>query len=139
MEREKELILSAAEKEDKVLYFDNEEELIESKEYQSIDIIFGEPEYSTVQLMEKLRWIQMSFAGANKYTSVPNFPDSITVTSASGAYGHVISEYIISGILSLKKNLFLYRRQIRNGAGDRIEGDDTLEGKRVLICLRYKK
>ena len=63
--------------------------------------------------MEKLRWIQMSFAGANKYTSVPNFPDSITVTSASGAYGHVISEYIISGILPLKKNLFSYRRQMK--------------------------
>ena len=79
----------------------------------SVDILFGEPEYGTVQLMEKLRWIQMSFAGANKYTSVPNFPDSITVTSASGAYGHVISEYIISGILALKKNLFSYRRQMK--------------------------
>ena len=75
----------------------------------------------------------MSFAGANKYTSVPNFPDSITITSASGAYGHVISEYIISGILALKKNLFLYRKQMRNGDWHRIEGDDTLEGKRVLI------
>ena len=133
LECEKEFILSSVEKEDKVLFFDNEEELIKSKDYANVDILFGEPEYSTIQLMEKLRWIQMSFAGANKYTSVPNFPDSIMVTSASGAYGHVISEYIISGILSLKKNLFLYRRQIRNGAWDRIEGDDTLEGKRVLI------
>ena len=83
--------------------------------------------------MKKLRWIQISIAGANKYTSVPNFPDSITITSASGAYGHVISEYIISGILALKKNLFLYRKQMRNGDWHRIEGDDTLEGKRVLI------
>ena len=133
LECEKEFILSSVEKEDKVLFFDNEEELIKSKDYANVDILFGEPEYSTVQLMEKLRWIQMSFAGANKYTSVPNFPDSITLTSASGAYGHVISEYIISGILALKKNFFSYRRQMKNGAWDRIEGDDTLEGKKVLI------
>lgn len=133
LECEKELILSAVEKEDKVLFFDNEEELIKSKDYTNVDILFGEPEYSTVQLMDKLRWIQMSFAGANKYTSVPDFPNSITITSASGAYGHVISEYIIAGILALKKSLFEYRRQMQDGKWDRIECDDTLEGKRVLI------
>ena len=79
MDCEKELILSAVEKSDKVLFFDNEEELIKSKDYTNVDILFGEPEYSTVQLMDKLRWIQMSFAGANKYTSVPDFPNSITI------------------------------------------------------------
>lgn len=133
LDNEKEIILSVTRKEDKVLFYDNEQELLENREYEGVEIVFGELEYSTVQLMKKLRWIQMSFAGANKYTSVPNFPDSITITSASGAYGHVISEYIISGILALKKNLFLYRKQMRNGDWHRIEGDDTLEGKRVLI------
>lgn len=107
LDNEKEIILSVTRKEDKVLFYDNEQELLENREYEGVEIVFGELEYSTVQLMKKLRWIQMSFAGANKYTSVPNFPDSITITSASGAYGHVISEYIISGILALKKNLFL--------------------------------
>lgn len=106
LDNEKEIILSVTRKEDKVLFYDNEQELLENREYEGVEIVFGELEYSTVQLMKKLRWIQMSFAGANKYTSVPNFPDSITITSASGAYGHVISEYIISGILALKKNLF---------------------------------
>ena len=105
LECEKELILSAVEKEDKVLFFDNEEELIKSKDYTNVDILFGEPEYSTVQLMDKLRWIQMSFAGANKYTSVPDFPNSITITSASGAYGHVISEYIITSFWKMKQKV----------------------------------
>ena len=133
LETEKHIILSSVEKEDKVLFFETEKELIDSEECQNIEIIFGEPEYSTIQLMKKLRWIQMTWAGANKYTSISDFPDSITLTSASGAYGCVISEYIISGILTLTKNLLLYRTQIQNGGWDKIEGDDTLEGKRVLI------
>ena len=133
LECEKKLILSSVEKEDKVLFFDNEKELLKSKDYENIEIIFGEPEYSTIHFMKNLRWIQMTWAGANKYTSAPDFPDHIILTSASGAYGCVISEYIVSGILALYKNLFSYRTQMKSGGWNQIEGDDTLEGKRVLI------
>lgn len=133
LECEKNLILSSLDKNDKVLFFDNEDELLKSDFCENIEIIFGEPELSTIQLMKKLRWIQMTWAGANKYTSITDFPNSITLTSASGAYGCVISEYIISGILALYKKLFDYRLQVKNGGWDKIEDDDTLEGKRVLI------
>ncbi len=133
MECEKQLILSSVEKEDKVLFFDNEEELLKSKNLANIEIIFGEPEHSTIHFMKNLRWIQMTWAGANKYTSAPDFPAHMILTGASGAYGCVISEYIVSGILALYKNLFLYRRQMESGGFNKIAGDDTLEGKRVLI------
>lgn len=133
LEYEKKLILSSVEKEDKVLFFDNEKELLESEDRLNIEIVFGEPEHSTIQSMKNLRWIQMTWAGANKYTSDSDFPDDIILTSASGAYGCVISEYIVSGILTLYKNLFSYRTQMKNGGWNKIEGDDTLEGKRVLI------
>lgn len=132
-EYEKELILSSVEKEDKVLFYDSEEELLNSKDCENIEIVFGEPEHSTIHCMKSLRWVQMTWAGANKYTSAPDFPDNITLTSASGAYGYVISEYIISGILALYKNLFSYRWQMKSGGWNQIESDDTLEGKRVLI------
>ncbi|MBQ6697322.1 MAG: D-2-hydroxyacid dehydrogenase [Lachnospiraceae bacterium] len=133
MEYEKELILSSVDKDDKVLFFNNEEDLLKSEECADIEIVFGEPEHSTLHSMKKLRWIQMTWAGANKYTSAPDFPDDIILTGASGAYGCVISEYIISGILALIKNLFSYRVQMKNGGWNKIEGDDTLEGKRVLV------
>lgn len=133
LECEKELILSSVEKEDKVLFFDNEKELLKSADNANIEIVFGEPDISTIHLMKHLRWIQMTWAGANKYTSVPDFPDHIILTSASGAFGCVISEYIVSGILALYKNLFSYRAQMKSGGWNLIEGDDTLEGKRILI------
>lgn len=133
LECEKKLILSAVEKEDKVLFFEKEEELLKSEDKDKIEIVFGEPEHSTIHFMKNLRWIQMTWAGANKYTSATDFPDNIIVTSASGAYGYVISEYIVSGILALYKNLFSYRLQMKSGDWNKIEGDETLEGKRVLI------
>ena len=100
LEYEKKLILSSVEKEDKVLFFDNEEEMLKSEDCENIEIVFGEPEHSTIYSMKNLRWIQMTWAGANKYTSAPDFPNNIILTSASGAYGCVISEYIVSGILA---------------------------------------
>jgi len=133
LEYEKELILSSVEKEDKVLFFDDEDELLRSEELANVEIVLGEPEHSTIRSMKELRWIQMTWAGANKYTSDRAFPDNIILTSASGAYGYVIAEYIVSGILALTKDLFLYRAQMRSGGWNRIEGDETLEGKRVVI------
>lgn len=132
-EYERDLILSSAENDDRILFFDNEKEMLESGELHNIEIILGEPENSTIRSMDKLRWIQMTWAGANKYTSVPGFPDNVVLTCASGAYGYVISEYIISGLLALTKSLFLYREQMKNGEWYRINGNDTLEGKRSLI------
>ena len=132
-EYEKNLILSSVEKEDKVLFFDNEKELLDSEELVDIEIILGEPALSTIYSMKNLRWIQMTWAGANIYTSTPDFPEEVVVTNASGAYGCVISEYIISGILALVKNLFAYRFQMQDGGWSKIESEDTIEGKRALI------
>ena len=132
-EYEKERILSSVEKEDKVLFFNDEQELLESKDLADVEIILGEPEISTIQCMKNLRWIQMTWAGANKYTGTSDFPDTIALTNASGAYGCVIAEYIVSGILALVKNLFPYRAQMQAGGWSKIEGEDTIEGKRTLI------
>lgn len=132
-EYEKNLIFSSVEKEDKVLFFNDEKELLESENIEDIEIILGEPELNTVHSMKKLRWIQMTWAGANKYTVNSDFPKNITLTNASGAYGCVISEYIVSGILELVKNLFPYRVQMQDGGWSKIEGEDTIEGKRALI------
>ena len=60
LECERKLILSSVEKEDKVLFFDNEEELLKSEEYGNVEIVFGEPEHRTIHSMKNLRWIQMT-------------------------------------------------------------------------------
>jgi len=54
LESEKNTILSAVEKDDKVLFFDNEEELRKSKECMNVEIVFGEPAHGTIHSMKKV-------------------------------------------------------------------------------------
>ena len=62
VEAEKELVLSAVEKEDNVLFFDSEEEMLKSEDCAKIEIILGEPDLRTIHAMKNLRWIQMTWA-----------------------------------------------------------------------------
>ena len=99
---------------------------------EEIDIVLGEPDLAEMQKMPRLRWVQMTWAGANKYTCAP-FPENVALTTASGAFGIIISEHILAGILTLYKNLPAYRRQMAEGDWALLPGDDTLEGKQALI------
>lgn len=131
--REQQLILSALQSEDRVFWFDSEQAMLESPQLAEIDIVFGEPAPDTVRAMARLRWVQMTWAGANKYTAPGAFPEGKTLTSASGAFGGVISEHILAGVLCLYKNLRRYREQLQRGQWQLLPGDDSLEGKRALI------
>ena len=131
-EAEKAMLLSAAAA-DEVLFFADEAAMLASGHLDKIDVVFGEPDMKTVAAMPKLRWIQMTWAGANKYTSDPNYPQAIALTSASGAFGGVISEHIMAGVLALYKNLRAYEALLKKGDWQLLSGDDSLEGKRALI------
>jgi len=130
-EAEKALLLSAGGKDDKFLFFPSDAALLACG--QQADVIFGEPDLATISNLPNLRWVQMTWAGANKYTGAPGFPEHVKLTSASGAFGGVISEHILAGILALYKNLRAYQTQLKQGLWEPILGDDTLEGKRALI------
>lgn len=134
-EDERKCLLLALNDDDRVLFFENEQALERELECESdnIEIVFGEPDTDIIGRMKKLRWIQMTWAGANKYTSSPELFRNVELTSASGAFGKVISEHIISGILELYRNLRPYRTLLQSGGWEKLPGDDTLEGKRVLI------
>lgn len=125
--------LAAAAPDDQLLYFSNKQSLLSSPDLEGIQIVLGEPGISTIQKLKNLRWIQMTWAGANKYTSAPDFPRHITLTNASGAFGGIISEHIIAGVLALYKNLRSYRAQLQRGLWQQLPGDDSLAGKRALI------
>lgn len=129
---EKAMLLSAAAA-DEILFVSNDAALLQSGFADKVDVVFGEPDMKTIVAMPKLRWIQMTWAGANKYTSAPDYPRHIALTSASGAFGGVISEHIMAGLLALYKNLRAYEAQLKKGDWQLLSGDDSLEGKRALI------
>ena len=121
----------------------SEEELV--KRLEEADIIVGEPEVAVLCRLPKVEWVQMTFAGTDKYTLNPKFPQNIKISNASGAFGSQMAEYIIGAILSNYRAFPEYAKQQKQHlwmdclktAGQGVEQqrlvDESLEGKTVLI------
>lgn len=95
--------------------------------------IFGEPTVEKVLRAEKLRWIQMTWAGADRYTKDPAFPQSVLVSNATGAFGVAIAEHLIGAALALLRGFPRYVRQQQCSLWQPNYGAATLEGKTALI------
>ncbi len=102
--------------------------------YPEVTAVFGEPTMAEVAKMPRLRWVQMGWAGADRYTGCPDFPkETVQVTCATGAYGGTIAEYLFGVILSLYRHLPQYARQMERGVWRPILPGLGIEGKTVLI------
>lgn len=97
------------------------------------EICIGEPTLALVQQAEKLRWVQMTWAGTDIYTRRTGFPERVTLTNASGAFGRTISEYVLGGILTLYRNFPAYREQQKQAVWRTVGAERTLYGRTVLI------
>lgn len=76
------------------------------------EIIFGNPTTDELRRAKALKWVQMTWAGADRYYS-GDFPRNIRLTTASGAFGETIAEHALAMLLSLCRRLPAY---IRAGA-----------------------
>ena len=45
--------------------------------------------------------MQLTWAGADKYARMEHFPEQVTLCNVSGAFGTVISEYVLGSIVAL--------------------------------------
>ena len=81
--------------------FANENPQITEEAIKDAEVIIGEPKPELLHNARKLKWMQITWAGADRYTG--NFPQGVVLTNASGAFGRVISEYTIGMILSQYK------------------------------------
>lgn len=95
-------------------------------------IMLGEPAVEKLPLAKNLEWLQMSWAGADRYTMGGNFPENVALTIATGAYGATISEYILGVLLAVYRRSFDYKKaQEQHRWG--ILPNDSIEGKTALI------
>ena len=84
------------------------------------EVVIGEPEESELQKAGNFRWVQLTWAGADKYTKMKTFPTGVTLTNASGAFGKIISEYVIGNIIALTEDFLFTGKTRRNISGYRI-------------------
>lgn len=96
-------------------------------------IIIGEPRIRELQNVTKLEWVQMTWAGTDVYTKKPGFPRHVKLTNMTGAFGGVIAEYIIGGLLALYRRFLAYDRLQKQHKWQDCGSEQTIKGKRVLI------
>lgn len=97
------------------------------------EVVIGEPEESELRKAENLHWVQLTWAGTDKYTKMKTFPTGVTLTNASGAFGKIISEYVIGNIIALYRGLPVYWKNKQEHLWVQNRSSDTIYGKNVLI------
>ena len=97
------------------------------------EVVIGEPEEEEILKAENLRWIQLTWAGADKYTKMKAFPTGVTLTNASGAFGKIISEYVIGNIIALYRELPNYWKNKQKHLWVQNRSSETIYGKNILI------
>lgn len=108
-------------------------EELKGLDLDSVEVIVGEPDIPYIKKLSGLRWIQMTWAGTDKYTMKPGFPQEVLLTNASGAFGVIISEYVLGGILTLYRNFPRYRELQKDHWWKDGGSEKSLWGKHVLI------
>ena len=97
------------------------------------NVIIGEPNEADIIKATQLKWLQLTWAGADKYTRMKHLPEQLTITNASGAFGTIISEYVIGAIIALYRSLPDYYRNQQQHLWMESDSSDTIYGKTVLI------
>ena len=113
------------------IVFAQEDPQIIAAALKSAEVIIGEPSPRLLPEAKQLKWMQITWAGADRYTR--SFPEGITLTNASGAFGRIISEYTLGMILAQYKRLPGYYVNQKAKVWADLGPEKSLLNQRVLI------
>ena len=97
------------------------------------EVIIGEPDEDQILAAKKLEWIQLTWAGTDKYDKMANLPPNLKITNASGAFGKIISEYVVGSIIALYRSFPKYWENKKFKAWERVDSATTIFGKTALV------
>jgi len=75
------------------------------------DVIIGNPPRRMMKAAKQLKWLQTVSAGVEGYVQCEDFPKDAMLTNMTGAFGCIIAEYVMAGVLSMYRRLFDYKKQ----------------------------
>lgn len=102
--------------------------------YHKVTALIGMVPYETLGEMDRLEWIQSDWAGVDKLVIIPQIASGkIRLTNVSGAFGVMIAEHLLGGLLALYKRFFDYRAAQEQSTWCDCFGAETLYGKRVTV------
>lgn len=103
------------------------------REINKAEVIIGEPDVSLIKDASNLKLLQLTMAGTDKYTQSNDYPPNVILANASGAFGAIISQYVLGAVLNLCHKFYIYRDQQQKGIWKDRGMETNLLGKRVLI------
>jgi len=77
--------------------------------FRTAEVIIGDPIREELEMAPLLKWLQLPSADSGCCAEEYEFPQGVTVTNASGAFGVTIAEHVLAGILTLCRHLPVYR------------------------------
>jgi len=89
-----------------------DEAAVTREQVAEADIILGNVPTELLPGAEKLQWLQLNYTGADAY--VNRVPESVLLTSATGAFGLALAEHTMALLLALMKKIhtyYLYQQQ----------------------------
>lgn len=96
------------------------------------EVIIGQIPFERLKAAAKLKWMQLSFAGADCYAR-PGFLEGVTLTNATGAFGRAMAEYALAAVLTLMRRFHLYRDAQQDAAWQWLGDEMSPAGKHMLI------
>ena len=97
------------------------------------EMIIGEPEQEQLVKAKALSLLQLTWAGADKYARMERFPERVTLCNVSGAFGTIISEYVLGSIVAFYRALPAYWRDQKSHVWQQRKSSRTICGKRALV------
>lgn len=113
-----------------ITFAQGDEEII-ARKLADAEVVIGEPDPKLLHTAKNLKWMQITWAGADRYTK--DFPEHIILTNASGAFGRIISEYTVGMILAQYKRFPEYYVNQKKKIWADLGSERSLFQKRALI------
>lgn len=101
-----------------------------SEDVDPAEIIFGFPGKELVESAQRLRWIQLASAGADRLINTR--PD-IILTNASGTFGIPIAEWVLGAMVTLSRHLHIYRDRQKQARWEGMPAAKEIHGSTVGI------
>ncbi|MBQ3355757.1 MAG: D-2-hydroxyacid dehydrogenase [Clostridia bacterium] len=99
------------------------------REIADAEVVIGEPSLFELSAAKKLKWVQMTWAGADRYLR-GGFPKGVLLTTATGAFGETIAEHALAMLFSLCRRLSAYQKA---GTWQDLGREKRIAGSTALI------
>lgn len=127
----REMLLEAAGDRAKLIFAETQD--VTPEQVRSADALIGNVSPALLEQAPQLQWVQLVSSGADVYAGRAALKNRFTLTTATGAYGVGIAEYMVCMLLTMMKKVPTYLEQQKAGVWRDAGEVVSPMGKRVLV------